>query len=509
MTDKTTKNQTNPSDLAALEEAAAALRTRDERYRAILQTAMDGFWLVDMQGRLLEVNATYCQMSGYSEPELRTMRVTDLEAQETSTDTARHLEKVRQKGQDRFESRHRRRDGSVFDVEISVQYRPEGEGRIVCFLRDISERKQVDATLKESTDKFLSLADTVPGHVAYVDATTLHYQYVNAAFERSFGIPKSEIIGSHIIQLIGEANYQHALPYIEQVRAGHAVSYENYFNLVTGKRWIRVNYNPVFDGLGQVASIAVLSYDITEHKQAEESLRQANRELEAFARTVSHDLRTPLTAMLGYAELLSETCRTKCSTEGRSHLAEVIAAGEKMQILTADILALASVGQVNEPALPLDAGDVAWKVVDDLTLQLTHAGVTVDIGSMPTISVPRTLLTQLFDNLIVNALKYGTKPGDVIEVGGERFGERVRFYVCDHGPGIPDDEREHIFELFFRGTASKASQGTGIGLATVQKIAGMLEGRAWVEPTPGGGSTFRIDIADPCGNPSAAQAKIR
>jgi signal transduction histidine kinase len=105
-------------------------------------------------------------------------------------------------------------------------------------------------------------------------------------------------------------------------------------------------------------------------------------------------------------------------------------------------------------------------------------------------------LVQIFDNLIVNALKYGCERGETIEVGGERNGEKVSLYVRDHGPGIPIDEQGRIFEVFCRGVAGKDKQGTGIGLATVQKIASLFDGRAWVEDTPGGGSTFWVDIVD-------------
>ncbi len=114
-------------------------------HRAILETAMDGFWLVDTQGRLLEVNETYCRMSGYSVQELLAMRIFDLEATETAADTATHLQKIMTEGEDRFESRLCRYDGSIFDVVVSVQYRPIPEkGRFVAFLRDITERKQAE-----------------------------------------------------------------------------------------------------------------------------------------------------------------------------------------------------------------------------------------------------------------------------------------------------------------------------------------------------------------------------
>jgi PAS domain S-box-containing protein len=135
-------------DITERKQAEKALRASEERHRTILQTAMDSFWLVDTQGCLLEVNETYCRMSGYSARELLAMRVPDLEANETASDTAAHIHKVMTQGEDRFESRHRRKDGSVFDVEVSVQYWPTDGGRLVAFMRDISERNQAEAALR-------------------------------------------------------------------------------------------------------------------------------------------------------------------------------------------------------------------------------------------------------------------------------------------------------------------------------------------------------------------------
>ncbi len=130
------------------QQAEEALRDSEERHRTILQTAMDGFWLVDMQGRLLEVNETYCRMSGYIAQDLLTMRIFDLEAAETADDTAFRIQKIMEQGKDRFETRHRRKDGAVFDVEVSVQYRP-GQC-LVAFLQDITERKRAEAALLET-----------------------------------------------------------------------------------------------------------------------------------------------------------------------------------------------------------------------------------------------------------------------------------------------------------------------------------------------------------------------
>jgi len=122
-----------------------SLQVSEEQHRTILQTAMDGFWVVGTDGRLLEVNESYCRMSGYSVQELQTMHISDLDALESAAEAAARMARIMVVGHDRFESRHRRKDGSIFDVEVSVQYRPTQGGRMAAFFHDISERKRAEA----------------------------------------------------------------------------------------------------------------------------------------------------------------------------------------------------------------------------------------------------------------------------------------------------------------------------------------------------------------------------
>ena len=137
-------------ELLRRKQAEEVLRESEERHRTILQTAMDGFWRADLQGRLLEVNEAYCQMSGYSEEELLAINIRDIEATETPADTDAHMQKVMAQGEDRFETRHRRKDGSIFEVEVSVQYKPTERGLLVAFLRDITERKKAEELLHQA-----------------------------------------------------------------------------------------------------------------------------------------------------------------------------------------------------------------------------------------------------------------------------------------------------------------------------------------------------------------------
>ncbi|MEI6500533.1 MAG: PAS domain S-box protein, partial [Armatimonadota bacterium] len=131
-------------------------KKHEQWHQAILATAMDGFWLADRQGRLVEVNAAYCQMSGYTEQELLTMRVSDLEVSETATEILTRIEQLVSDGEHRFEARHRRKDGIIIDVEVSLQYRPDNDEMIVAFLRDITAHKLAD-TLTDMSQEVLRL----------------------------------------------------------------------------------------------------------------------------------------------------------------------------------------------------------------------------------------------------------------------------------------------------------------------------------------------------------------
>jgi diguanylate cyclase (GGDEF)-like protein/PAS domain S-box-containing protein len=135
-----------------------ALRQSEENYRTILQAAIDGFWRVNIEGRLLEVNDAYCRMSGYSVQELLAMFIPDLEVSESTDGLAAYIQKVMGQGEDRFESKHVRKDGSIFDVEVSVQSCPSEGGQFAVFLREITDRKKAEEALKT-----LSLKDELTG----------------------------------------------------------------------------------------------------------------------------------------------------------------------------------------------------------------------------------------------------------------------------------------------------------------------------------------------------------
>jgi PAS domain S-box-containing protein len=140
-------------DITTRKLAEMEIRKSNEKHLTVLRTAMDGFCLVDLQGRLIEVNHSLCRMTGYSEEELLNMYITDLEDLETAEDTARHIKNLASKKEDRFFSRHRRKDGSTFEIEASVQFQDLDGGRFVAFIRDVTEAKMAELELTKAKEK--------------------------------------------------------------------------------------------------------------------------------------------------------------------------------------------------------------------------------------------------------------------------------------------------------------------------------------------------------------------
>jgi len=166
----------------------------------------------------------------------------------------------------------------IKELELEVSNLKSGKVSTERSTREAATRE--NKSLDENADKFLSLANNIPSYIAYINADNLHYEFVNDLYVKSFDIPREKIIGSHVKDVIGEKNYRFALKFIKEVKSGKTVSYENTFDIATGKRWLQITYTPVFDDSSKVVGIALVGYDITERKQAEKELNDSKKMLE-------------------------------------------------------------------------------------------------------------------------------------------------------------------------------------------------------------------------------------
>ncbi len=178
-------------DITERKLSEEALRKSEQQHRSILQTAIDGFWLADLQGRILEVNDSYCRMSGYSEQELLRMNISGIEAAETAKEVAERIRGIRSEGGSRFISRHRRKDGSLFDVEVHAQYQPVGEGAIVSFLHDISDRRKAEVFLEQREALYRNLVEKLPDGL-YKSTHEGKFVEVNQAMVKILGYTSKE-----------------------------------------------------------------------------------------------------------------------------------------------------------------------------------------------------------------------------------------------------------------------------------------------------------------------------
>lgn len=289
-------------DITDRKLAEKAIIESEELHRTILQGALDGYWLLDLQGNLLEVNNAYCRMSGYSKEELLDLAISDLEAIESAAEIAVRIHKIIDEGQDLFETRHRRRDGTTFDLEISVTPLEGHDGRVVAFLRDITQRKQIEDQITRSEERYRSMVEhtsdavfcyefdpPIPADLPFEDQIDRLYEGVlvesNQMAARIFGYDHpEEINGRSVAQLM---NIQPGGPndalFTNFIRNGYrSVDELGVEPLPDGSQRFFSNSAHGVVEEGQLLRVWGTYRDITEKVVAEKQLREKDENIRAI-----------------------------------------------------------------------------------------------------------------------------------------------------------------------------------------------------------------------------------
>jgi PAS domain S-box-containing protein len=244
----------------------------EERRQAILQTALDGFWICDLHGKFLEVNDSYCAMIGYTREELLKMSISDIEAVEKPGETAQRIKKIVEQGSDRFETQHRGKDGRVIDMEISVKYHNIDEGQLTVFVRDITGRNKNQKALRESEEKFSKAFQVSPAMIAITTIKDGKYIDVNDSYTLSTGYSRKELLGNTATDLNIWVRPDDRHEMFKLLREqGKVHNQEIDFRMKSGevRTWL-FSAEPI-DIKGEPCLMGV-SVDITERKLMEESL---------------------------------------------------------------------------------------------------------------------------------------------------------------------------------------------------------------------------------------------
>jgi len=252
------------------------LRESEDKRNAILNTAMDGFWIFDRRGCFQEVNDTYCRMSGYSRQELLTMRIHDVEINDRDEEIDVRIAKIIELGEDRFETSHRRKDGSIMYIGVNIQYRKVNGGQFVTFLHDISKRKQREKVLFESNEHFRLLFENSSDAILFTNLDGTIYS-VNPAAEKMLGRSKEEIIDLGINVL--DENDPRLIPSLdERKEKGHFHGELNYLRNDGTSFPVEITSTLFKDSSG-IERSSIIARDISERKKAEELLRINNLRL--------------------------------------------------------------------------------------------------------------------------------------------------------------------------------------------------------------------------------------
>jgi len=249
-------------------------RQAEEKSKTIIQTAMDGFWLVDSRGQFLDVNESYCRLIGYSREELLKLSVYDVEASEKPEDTTKHMRRVIEVGSDRFETRHRCKDGRILDIEVSVNYMSVGGGQLAVFLRDITERKKAEDELKLRAELLNNATDSI-----FVLDLNGNFAYVNETAYRLRGYAREEMLAMNVRDLDAPEFAKLVEPRFEDIFTKGESTFET-AHLHKDGSVIPVETHAKLIDFGTTRMVLAIARDITERKRAEEELRKHREHLE-------------------------------------------------------------------------------------------------------------------------------------------------------------------------------------------------------------------------------------
>jgi PAS domain S-box-containing protein len=357
------------------------------------------------------------------------------------------------------------------------------------------QRLAAEAEVRRSDQLLRAISDGTPDAV-YVKDADGRYAFINRAGAAFAERPIDQIVGRTDFELFPEPAAKMTREHDQRAMAASGpITYEDSADRRTTRRTFLVTKGPLRDE-GRVVGVFGVARDISARKRAEAALEDANRELEAFSYSVSHDLRAPLRALDGFSLAVLEDHGEALPEDGRDYLVRIRAAAQRMGRLIDDLLALSRVSRSELRRSSVDLSKLAGEILAELRSQDPERVVDAEVAAGLVATADLGLSRALLENLLGNAWKYTSKRERArIEFGEEVRGDGVRaYFVRDDGAGFDMTYAHKLFTAFQRLHAAEEFQGTGIGLATVNRIVRRHGGRVWAEGAVGRGATFHFTL---------------
>ena len=518
------------ADISGQVESEARVLESEARYRQIFALAPLPMYLrQEDELHFIDVNDACLALYGYSREEMLSMTLLDIQ---TPDDRERYMAGAGQQPTgivERLQKQHVRKNGEVVDVEIySYPTTLAGEKVRLVVLRDMTDQLRMERLMRDNESRLRAIADNLPAVIAFFDEGQ-QLQYSNIAFDRWFGPARLDVLGGVLRVEQDVSQYGDTLaPLLARALHGEEVITERTLDTHAGARVARLTLIPHVADDGAVAGVHLMGYDLTDFRQAEAEVRHlnadleqrveqrtralaaANRELESFSYSVSHDLRAPLRTIDGFSQILLDEYATKLDATGRSYLDRVRAGSQRMAKLIDDLLELARITRRDPQIRACDLTALALDIAGELAVADPEREVRVEVASGMVVAADAGLLRIALDNLLRNAWKFTSlKAGAMIEVGCAEAADGRTYFVRDNGVGFDMAYVNKLFGAFQRLHSESEFQGTGIGLALVQRVIRRHGGQVWVEAEPDLGATFYFTLPLQVVSAGALEVQLR